>query len=187
MTKLAMISNQYGSPALRFDAAKQKLVLAAEPNDGPCCCEKGCIRVYWGRSLKSDEKPGSASGVVRITIPEKYEIPPGGFTATLLGGFDDIGTVNGISVGFGQPLPSPITLQSRVVTFTVQDTVGGNIGMGVCLCVDGVEQESFPTVPFPNKSGGSVTVNDWLVEYPPFDNYPGPGPWSNDVSTCPAN
>jgi len=161
----------------------------------PCisaCCEK-CFQFNWIRQANGYGgcNPGKLGGTVTLEWPSSYEIPSGGFSVTFQGGGDDKVRVNGDWFGnetqcFTDSIYKTIRVNSRTITFEFYDTVGGNVGGGACVCVDGVPAPTFERTAL-DQSGGTLEIDGWKLTYPPIvqtSNWYGGIQWYLDNSAA---
>ena len=142
-----------------------------DPNS--CLCYEGeekcfngtdCFSFRWAKSNVTTGERASCT----LTIPNKYSsrINSGGLVVNVSGAADDELWINGENRGTAAEFD--LILTSSDITIEFRDTVGGNVGGGVCVCI----KEGFSSGPpkneqlFPVEATGTNETNGWRLIYP---------------------
>jgi hypothetical protein len=139
-----------------------------------CCCVDNCFFFSWLRESPDlnlrNCTPGLLGGTVTLELPDSYSVPSGGFEVTINATADDKVRVNGDWFGkenacSGSPLQKTFSVNTRTLEFSFYDTVSGNVGGSVCVCISGVFAPSFSRTAL-SASGGTLDISGWKLTYP---------------------
>ena len=147
-----------------------------------CCDCQDCFKFHWftiappsprGCSKLGPGNYGNLGGVVTVTIPEKYQIPEEGLIIYIDGLVDDKFSVNDLLCGqelvcTSQPVMRSIRVFSRTVVFKFYDTVGGNVGGSITICVPNSKPAGIFSRTTLSEGGGSGTFSGWTISYPSY-------------------
>lgn len=156
MTKLTTINGK-----LKINGNRTALVLARDADHG-CCCED-CFSFGWA----GDADPLLRRVACTLTIPSKYNLSAGGLLVHVSGSGDDEFWLNGVKrANTNNNVFFDLNLTSAAMHIEFRDTVGGNVGGHVCVCIPGESAPVHAVQNFPATATGGDDSNGWKLDYP---------------------